>query len=219
VPKVTIKARTEEPVDVRGKFLSIINADAEFKVESLEIGSLVGEVGRQFELDTIRAVNFVNDTDVDIDVSYETSNIKVHTSGKGVVTVGNEVVVKRIVEAIQVNASATVEDGKMSKKVSNAFLPIDTAKISIAAGATIEVFTARASLNRKVTLQLITDIPNMSEIRIGNSAENTTATKGIFLQGHKDAPSAYQWETETAVFVHNPNATAIDLAGGEEWRA
>jgi hypothetical protein len=216
---LTLKVGETRPVPTSKAYLNILSASANFIVESPEIGRLTGKTNKRFEMGTFRSVDFVNESNASIDIEFEIANIKTTSSGESNVNVQNEVVVKRIVEAIQVNASATVEDGKMSKKVANIFQPIDAAKVSIEAGATIEVFPARAALNRKVTLQLITDNPDMSEIRVGNSADNTTATKGIFMKGHEDVPAVYQWETETAVFVHNPNLTAITLAGGEEWRA
>jgi len=219
MPKITLQPNEERLVQTGGLFLSIIDADGTFKLVNPKTGVVSGSVGRQYRLEDINDMLFVNDSASEINIEYEVANIIITSVGKGSVTVTNEVVVSRIVEAIQVDATSTVEDGKMAKNVANNFSPLALVKTSIAAGATVEILAARAALNRTAIIQLITDSVDMAEIRIGSSALNTTATVGIFLQGNKDAPSAYEWETETAIFVHNPTATAITLAGGETWRA
>jgi len=218
MPKKTLQPNDEVLIQTSGKFLSIIDATTAFKIHSPSFGVLVGEVGRQYELTNVSEVTFVNDSGAILNLEYEVANIKVSSGGKGLVSVSNEIVVKRIVEAIQVNATSTVENGKMSKLVSNNFEPISFVNSTIVAGATVKVLAARAALNRLVTIQLITDDVNMGEVRIANSALNATATSGIFLQGNKDAPAGYEWETETDIYVHNPTASAVTIAGGEQWR-
>jgi len=220
MPKIILKVGEERPIPTGGLYLSIVEASAKFTVKAPDLGGeLVGETGRQFKLVGIAQVWLVNGSDSPITVEYESSNIEVSASSKGVVTIGNEVVVSRIVEAIQVESSATVENGKMAKNVSNAFLPVPDNRITILDGQTVEVFAARVALNRMVALQLITNNADMGKIRIGNSAANTTSTKGFFVQGNEDAPAGYEWETETAVFVCNYSGHDITLAGGETWRA
>ena len=218
MPKITLQPNEERLIQTSGLFLSILDSSGNFKLSNPKIGVVSGSVGRQYQLTDIADMLFINDSDVAINIEYEVANIVITAVGKSAVTVSNEIVVSRIIEAIQVEATSTVEDGKMSRKVNNNFSPIPTDKITINAGATIEVFARRSALNRIAIVQLITDAENMAEIRIGNSALNVGANKGIFLQGNKDAPSAYEWETETAVFVHNPTGEAVTLAGGEMWR-
>lgn len=218
MPKIKLQPNEERLIQTSGLFLSILDASGNFKLSNPKIGVVAGSVGRQYQLTDIADMLFINDTETAINIEYEVANIVITAVGKSAVTVSNEIVVSRIVEAIQVNASSTVEDGKMSKNVSNNFLPLADSKTTVNAGATVEIFAQRSALNRVAIIQLITDSPDMAEIRIGDSALNIGANKGIFLQGHKDAPSAYEWETETSVFVHNPTAQAITLAGGETWR-
>lgn len=217
MPKITIQSGEERRINTPPKYLSIVDAVNNFTIESPFFGSVVGEVGRQYNLESVNEVVFVNDNETPIDIEYETANIQITTSGKGVVTVGNEIVVKRIVEAIQVNASATVENGKMAMFVANNFAPIAVAKTNIGAGQTIEVLLSRAALSRTVILQLITDSVDMGDIRIGSTALN--AVDGIFMQGNKDAPAQFVLETATAVFVHNPTESAVTIGGCEQWRA
>jgi hypothetical protein len=217
MPKITLVSGEERRINTPPKYLSIVDAANNFVIESPVFGSVVGEVGRQYELEAVNEVVFVNNKETSIDIEYETANIKITTSGKGVVTVGNEIVVKRIVEAIQVEANATVENGKMAIFVANNFLPIAVNKTSIGAGQTVEVLVARAELSRSVILQLITDSADMGEVRVGSTALN--AVDGVFMQGNKDAPAQLTLETTTAIFVHNPTASAVTIGGCEQWRA
>lgn len=219
MPKITLQSNEERLIQTSGLFLSILDASGNFKLSAPKIGILVGSVGRQYQLTDISEMLFVNDTETTINIEYEVANIVITAVGKSAVTVSNEIVVSRIVEAIQIEATSTVENGKMARNVSNNFAPFAIEKTSIPAGATVEIFPQRSALNRVAVIQLITDSPDMAEIRLGSSALNATVNQGIFLQGNKDAPSAYEWETETAVFVHNPTGQTITLAGGETWRA
>jgi hypothetical protein len=217
MPKIKLTAGEERRINTPAKYLSIINASNSFKIESPFIGSVVGEVNRQYVLDEIKEVVFVNDKATVSDIEYENANIEIRTGSKGAVAISNEVVVTRIVEPIQVNANATVENGKMAALVSDNFAPIAVNKTSIGAGQTVEVLVARAALNRSVTLQLITDSVDMGDIRVGSTALN--AVDGVFMQGNKDAPAQFTLETATAVFIHNPTASAVTIGGCEQWRA
>ncbi len=219
MPKLILKVGEERMVPTGGLFLSIIDADGSFKLSNPKTGVISGSVGRQYQLKDISEMLFFNDSQSVITIEYEVANIVITSVGKGAVTIANEVVVSRIVEAIQVESSATVENGKMAKNVSTAFLPVPDNRITIPSGQTLEVFAARAALNRMVALQIITNNVDMGKIRIGNSIANTTPTKGFFVQGNEDAPAGYEWETETAVFVCNYSGHDITLAGGETWRA
>jgi len=219
MPKFTLKVGEERPVATPKAYLNILSASAQFVVESPEIGVLAGKANKQFTMGEYRSVNFVNNTDAPIDIEYEVANIITTSSGEANVNIQNEVVVKRIVEAIQVNASATVEDGKMATNVSDIFLPVPDNRVTISNGQTLEVFAARPALNRLVALQLITAHDDLSKICMSNTQANAANKKGFFLQGNEDAPAGYEWQTETSVWVHNYSGHSITLAGGEMWRA
>lgn len=216
MPDFTLQPNEERRVSTGGLFLSIVEASAKFKVAAPELGGdLIGETGRQFKLPGISQVLFVNESDSPIDIEFESSNIEVSTSGKGIVTVSNEIVVKRIVEAIQVNANATVENGKMSNLAATAFLAIND--LTIPAGEVRKFANARAMPGRKVIIQTVTDDVDLSTIRIGSSAA-LTANQGVYLQGNLDAVAGYEFDTETTVYIRNVGAKDAVIAGGEQWR-
>ena len=83
MPKITIGAGKGKVVQTSGKYLSIVNSTGSFKIESPIFGSVIGELGRQLELDNVRDVLFNNTSDKPLNVEYEVANIKVHISGKG----------------------------------------------------------------------------------------------------------------------------------------
>ena len=216
MPEFTLQPNEERRVSTDGLFLSIVEASAKFKVVAPELGGdLIGETGRQFKLPAIVQVWFVNDSGSPIDIEFESSNIEVSNSGKGIVTVGNEIVVKRIVEAIEVNANATVENGKMSNLAATAFLAIND--LTIPVGEVRKFANARAMPGRKVIIQTVTDDVDLSILRIGSSAA-LTANQGIFLQGNLDAVAGYEFDTETAVYIRNVGNKDAVVTGGEQWR-
>ncbi|GHE87482.1 hypothetical protein [Thalassotalea profundi] len=220
MPSLILKVGEERPISTAGLFLSIVESSAKFVIKSdLLGGDVIGETNKQLKIPNVPMVHFVNESQDPISITYESLNIEAWLSGKGSVSVSNDVVVQKIVEPIAVTASATVEDGKMAMNVSNAFAPIDPSKITIADGATVEIFPARNELNRKVIVQIVTDSAVMGKARIGASALEVSTTKGIFINGNLDASSGYEWETTTAVVIHNYSGETIELAGGEMWRS
>ncbi|MDN3486869.1 hypothetical protein QL989_16140 [Pseudoalteromonas sp. APC 3224] len=217
MPKITLGAGQERPVITSGKYLSIINTNAPFIVSG-GFGELVGEVNRIFELEEYREVTFKNESENLVELEYEVSNIKVHTGGKGSVAISNAVEVTRIRESIQVDANATVENGKMAILPANNFESIAPNKTVLAVNQTLEVFPARNAENRNVLIQVITDSPNFTAVRVGTSAQNVNT--GIFLAGNKNAPASKEFENMAAsIFVKNESGEPVTLAGGEQWRA
>lgn len=214
--KFTLAVGESRRVPTGGLYLSIIFASAEFVVRAPELGGdLVGETNKQFKLPNINQVHFVNESLAAIDVKYEASNIESYSSGKGVVSVSNEIIVKRITEAIQVDANATVENGKMALLSSTGFAPIND--LTIPAGQVRKFANARAQAGRKVTIQLTTNDSELSTVRIGTSAA-LTANQGIYLQGNLNAVAGYEFNTETDVYIFNSGAKDAVVTGAEQWR-
>ena len=220
MPKMTLGAGQERPVITSGKYLSIVEANHPFIVSG-GFGELTGEVNRNFELEEYREVTFKNESENVVELFYEVSNIKVSTGGKGSVSISNAVEVTRIRESIQVDANATVENGKMAILPANNFESIAPNKTVLAVNQTLEVFPARNAENRNVLVQLITDTGetgNFTAVRVGTSALNVDT--GIFLSGNKNAPASKEFENMAAsIFVKNESDEPVTLAGGEQWRA
>lgn len=215
MPVITLKAGEEQQRPMGARWLSIVEASTRFKIEG-EFGSLVGEVGRVIDTQGYNQVTFKNESANSIELEYEASNLKVYAAGKGIVSISNAVEISRIREAIQVNANATVENGKMAILPSNNFESISTNKTVISAGQTIKVFAARNSIGRSALIQVISEGDEFTPVRVGASSENID--NAIYLSGNENNPASYEFETQTAVFVKNMGINKVTLAGGEKWR-
>ncbi|MBQ4800417.1 hypothetical protein J8L73_14955 [Pseudoalteromonas sp. MMG006] len=215
MPVMTLKAGEEQQRPMGARWLSIVEASTRFKIEG-EFGSLVGEVGRVIDTQGYNQVTFKNESAHPIELEYEASNLKVYAAGKGVVSISNAVEVSRIREAIQVNANATVENGKMAILPSNNFEAIPTNNTVISAGQTVKVFAARNSIGRSALIQVISEGDEFTPVRVGASPEGID--NAIFLSGNKNNPASYELETQTAVYVKNTGENKVTLAGGEKWR-
>ena len=218
MPAITLQPNEERPIPTGGLYLSIIEASAKFIVKGQGLGGeLTGEIGRQFKVPGINQVEFENRSGSPIDIEYESSNIEVFNSSKGVVSVGNEITVKRIVEAIQVNANATVENGKMTDLSANAYAPL--ANLNIPVGQARKFADARAESGRIVTVQPVTEgNTDLSKLRIGinNTVDNSG---GILIMGDIDSLTGYEFPTETEVWLFNAGDEAAEVTGGERWRS
>lgn len=210
---LTLTAGEQRTISVATKYLSVINANKAFRITAPEL-DVVGEIGRQYELDSINAITFENNNAEQITVEYELANIKIHQSGKGSVKVENEVTVSRIVEAIQVNANATVDNGKMSELAAN---NSNCTELTLAAGATIEIAAARAATQRSVTIQLITASANTTSCRIAQTAAQ--AAQGLVLRGNLDATATAEVKTQTELNAFNDSTETIKIVVFEQWRA
>lgn len=213
MPKLFLASGEERTINTSMRYLSIIDSSKSFLISALEMGELVGEVGRQYELENINAVTFKNPANEPIEIDYEIANIKVHISGKGIVSVSNEVVVKRIVEAIQVNANATVENGKMALLTANN--SNYSGVISIPKDTGVLIFPARDAVGRKVTLQVISDV--RTTVTVGSSSQ-MDATKGVILSGYKDAIASLERMTVQPIYVYNSSADTAKIQAFEEYR-
>ena len=213
MPKLFLASGEERTINTSKRYLSIIDSSKSFLISALEMGELVGEVGRQYELENINAVTFKNPANEPIEIDYEIANIKVHISGKGIVSVSNEVTVKRIVEAIQVNANATVENGKMATLVANN--SVYSGIIPIPKDTAVLVFPARNAVSRKVTIQVISDV--RTTVTVGSSSQ-MDATKGVILSGYKDAIASLERMTVQPIYVYNSSADTAKIQAFEEYR-
>lgn len=212
MPKINLQAGEQKTIQTPAKYLSILSSTLSFTVEANEFGALIGEAGRQFELDGVTQVVFANDkAGQPIEIEFEVSPIKVYSSGKGAVTVVNDVVVQRINESIQVEAQATVEDGKMTIRDGSVALALDD--VAVPANGAVKVMDANAGLlGRKVTLVNISQ--GYAKLRVG--FDNTvSASKGLPLFGGVDSPASMQLNYTGAVFVYNDSDAPATIALSE----
>ncbi|REL31080.1 hypothetical protein [Thalassotalea euphylliae] len=219
MPSFTLAAGEQRDVKSAGLYLSIVEASGKFIIKGDGLGTeLTGEVGRVLKLPNINNLTFENRGAVDIDIDYESANIEVSASGKGVVSVGNEPWIAGMRNAIKVDANATVENGKMAMLPASGYLPLPD--LTIPAGQARKFANARVgSTNRAVIIQTITESnADISRLRIGVSNTTAVAGKGIILLGDIDSLAGYEFETETEVWLYNESTEDATVTGGEQWR-
>jgi hypothetical protein len=213
MPIKKIPANSDIQIITAGAWLSIIDASARFKIESPQIGVIDGAIGRQIPLNDVSQVDFVNNSGDEISVEYEVANRQIYGASRGVVSVDNEIIVKRIVEPQeQAIAISGIDDGQVRQLNSNVINAL--AVVSIGPNSKQKIIDARAETNRKVTLQNIS--ANTCELWIGDI--NVTANKGSYFRGSLAAPSAEVIENEGAIYVFNNTNDTAKVAVREEYR-
>ena len=211
-----IPANGQLSINTPGYYLSIINTTGTFKIESPTFGELAAVTGRKFDLHAqgkITTVNFVNESDEDIEVDFESANIPV-TGGSSAVSVSNEVVVKEIKKGITSYTTVTgIEDGQVRQLVSDHFrsLPI----VKIAAKSKKRIIAANDQTNRTVTMQNIS--PQYAELWVGDNY--IAANKGSFFGGSKLAPASDVIKNSADIYVYNDSDFEAVVTVREEYRA
>ncbi|AWL11932.1 hypothetical protein HMF8227_01457 [Saliniradius amylolyticus] len=213
MPIKTINPGQELPIKTSGRWLSVINATGQFVVSAPEFGELVGKVSRQYDLASVTEVAFKNEGTDPVEVEYEIANIPVTGSGTGVVTVENDVVVKRIQEGISVSATvSSIEDGKTRHIPANVIQ--QHPDVVIPAGQSKKLVDARDNTNRLVSVQNISG--QMTMVRIGNSLVDGQG--GLMLRGALDAPASTTVSNAAEIWAYNPDGQDATLTVSEEYR-
>ncbi len=150
---------------------------------------------------TVRSVRITNRGGGAAVVDVESSPVRIFGNDGGAVTVtGGEL--QRIVEPINVTATATVADGSMTNLSQNAV--DDAPDVAVPAGQKVQVIAASADKRRTVIIQNIS--ATETECRVGGS--NVAAGRGALFTGSKAAPASLEFDTTGAVFVFNNSAQA-----------
>lgn len=134
-------------------------------------------------------------------IDVESSPVRIFGNDGGAVTVtGGEL--QRIVEPINVTATATVNNGTMVNLSQNTI--DDALDVAIPAGQRVQVIAASAANRRTVILQNIS--ATETECRVGGS--NVAAGRGALITGSRAAPASFEFDATGAVFVFNNSAQA-----------
>jgi len=175
MPAIQLNAGQEKLIQTSGKYLSIINSTGSFAIESPVFGSVRGELGRQFELENVRDVVFINTSDKPLNIEYEVANIKVHISGKaGAVSIDNLPAIQEV--ALQSNEFS----------VSN--LPA-VQQVSINAGQSLSVdnFPTEFNVSNLPAVQKVAIEPNQT-INVKNASGYSPLAPADFTNGNVIIP-------------------------------
>ncbi|MBU3022879.1 hypothetical protein [Aestuariibacter sp. A3R04] len=210
MPIVTIAAGKERVIQTPAKYLSVIGANGQFVVNAPALGNVIGKIGRQYVLDNITEVLFINDSGDPIEIEYEIANIQIFGSGSGSVSIENKPTIRRIEEAIQVNAAATVENGTVTAQSHDSLIDFDD--ITIPPGTKIKIIDAEAVNRRTVIMQVISSVT--TRLRIGSNT--VTAGRGLVLEGSTDAIASLEFEAITDIYAYNesPDDAVVSLIAG-----
>lgn len=104
--KITVPANTERRISTSGRWLSIINASDSFGITAEEFTDVVGAVGRQYDLNDISTVFFVNERDEPLHVEYEVANLRITSTASNNVKITNALTVERVEQPVDVFATS-----------------------------------------------------------------------------------------------------------------
>jgi len=202
MPSITIPAGEQFDFDVtaKGRNLLLRSVSKTVFLESDDFRGLILESGDAVDVGDYGEMRFINLHDVAITVSYQISDLNVINQAQ------QNVIIQRIIEPIQFEASVRVVDGLKVDPMSPSQL-FTIADQTIEAGSTLKVSSERT--NRKETaIQVISELE--TTLRIGNSSVN--AGSGALLSGSIQNPAAFTVNSSAAVYVHNTSNTAATVA-------
>jgi hypothetical protein len=128
---ITIQPGKRMNISTSALYLSILNTNGSFEIFAPSIGLLAGKIGRQFVLDGVAEVEFINSGQDAVDIEYETANIRIYGSGSGAVNIENTPSIRRIIEPISVVATATFNDENIVAAVDASATEAGTTGLSI----------------------------------------------------------------------------------------
>lgn len=194
-------------------YMSILDASGAFVIKNPKIGELAGKIGRQFVLEGIEGVEFLNKSSDDVTVEYETANIRIYGSGSGGVNIDNAPSIQRIIEPIDFEASVTFDSGTvaaLSPQVFDAKL-----HVAIPAKSAGRLIIASSKNSRKINLQVISE--EDTTLFLGSTSA-ISADSGLILRGSIAAIGSGTIETETELWAWNDSTTEAKIAIVEQYR-
>jgi len=198
MPAFTLKAGSERLVQTSGLYLSIINSTGNFSIESPQFGAVVGELGRQYELPSINQVTFVNHSSDDVNIEFEIANIKVHTSGKGVVSISN----LPAVQPVEFSADMSVDVGNFPA----------TQQVSFAAGQSVNVSNLPAT--QAVTIETGQSL-NVGNFPTSFNVSNLPATQAVTIEAGQALNIGNLPAVQTVSVNNLPVTQAVTIETGQ----
>ena len=184
-------------VSEKGKYLLIRSCDSGVVLGSDEFRSTGIQTGDAINVSEFDAMRFENPTDETLSVEYQISDLPISTNAT------QNLVIKRIIDPIQFEASVKVEDGLKVEQIAPSQLN-SLPDIEIQAGQTVKV--SSNELGRKqTTIQVISD--RVTLLRVGGA--DVGADTGAILRGSFDAMASTVIDSSADVYLHN---TASEVA-------
>ena len=161
--------------------------------------------GDNIELPVSRSVRFTNRGAGAVQIDVESSPVRIFgNEGSAVSIIGGEIT--RIVEPIEVTASATVDNGTVTSQSQTTLS--DVADVTIAANSRVKVASADTSVRKTLFLQNIS--ATVTNCRIGGAT--VAAGRGLLLSGSAAAPAALEIDCKGDVWVWNESGQVAKFA-------
>ncbi|MGI2932280.1 hypothetical protein [Vibrio fluvialis] len=199
MPKVTIKPGDIFPFDVgnSGKYLLIRFTDHGVSLGSDNFRSQGIQTGDAINVEAHSVMRFENGTEQTVSVDYQITDLKVATNAT------QNLVIQRIIDPIQFEASVKVVDGLKVDVIAAASLN-SLPDITIQPGETVKV-TSNAANREKVAIQVISE--SVTTLRVGGA--NVAVNVGALLVGSVNAPASMSVDTSGDVWVFNTSQESV----------
>lgn len=212
----TLSAYERKLIKVTSRFLNVLSVGGALDIESpqFDLKPIRVKSGWQLDLNGINEVYLYNAENAENIVEAQDAGIPISLGGGGGVTVENKPVIQRIEESIQVEAQATVDGGTVAivaRDVSNAIT-----KKTIEPGQRLRIVDARNAIDRKITLQLITENTQRSKVYIG-ADQSISDDRGLVLFGNIDSIASMSISNQSAVWAYNASNFDAHIIGVEEY--
>jgi hypothetical protein len=211
-----LEANEKRRISTSSRFLNVLSIGGAVEVDSpsYDLKPVRVRSGWQLDLDAIPEVFITNLEGAQNIVEMQDAGIKISLGGGGGVTIENKPVIQRIEEGLNVTANATVTGGSFTVVTRDIFTALS--KVTISAGERAQFAPARVALDRKVTIQIVSDNSARAVVNVGNDA-TIDETKGVLLVGNINAIAAYEVSNQSAVWIYNSGAIDAVIMGVEEY--
>tara|TARA_B100000700_G_scaffold23245_1_gene22511 strand:+ start:12800 stop:13447 length:648 start_codon:yes stop_codon:yes gene_type:complete len=200
MPVMTIPAGETRPFANTKRFLNVLDLSGPTLIKSpYDEWEQTIKQGWTLDLQGVNQFVIENPSNTALTVEIESSPFPIQGGAAEGVEITNTPTIKRIEEAIQVNAQATVENGKMT--IRSGAGVVAHGDIEVQPLQRVKVLSADAvSLGRSVTIANVS--ASLTKLRLG--ADNTVSEqKGLPLYGSSDAPASFEVDTLGELYVYN----------------
>lgn len=212
MPTITLEPGRSFNVATPKRYLNIINADGIFLIKNPQIGSVIGQVPRQYDLEEHLSVEFENDTQNPITITYENAALIITGFGGGSVSVNNAITVSEIQQFPQLDLNANIESVGITTPNQYNELPI----IAIPPNSRRQIIGERDVIDRSITIQL--QSVSTTTVRFGVT-NDVAANSGIILTGSEKLPASNVWKNTAALHAFNTSNSEALVMCVEEYVA
>ncbi|MGL1956290.1 MAG: hypothetical protein OCD00_03085 [Colwellia sp.] len=205
-----IAANSQKRIPTTSKYLTIIKSSGALHVFNEDAGIKEFQIKQNniVEMDGVGFLYFVNKSNVELEVEYQSTSLKVHSGDSGTVEITGSVVVDRIENGIEVATSV----GSVEILPANSF----TENEDVTVAANTKVLLLSADLKRK-ECEIFIHGADYCLCRVGST--NITNTKGRVAAGGGGVIGSIAIKGTDALYFRNTDAdNSVIVSLGAESR-